>query len=93
MAKIKVGIRYCGGCNPSFDRVEAVRSLSKALNIGTVRYDQPGVQTLLLICGCPKACPVDDQKVSPSIPHMVVTSNDDMESARLWLMGLMDEGG
>lgn len=30
MAEVTVGVRYCGGCNPRFDRVAGVEALARA---------------------------------------------------------------
>ena len=50
----RVGIKYCGGCNPRFDRVAAVESLGcRALPAARPgeRYD-----LILVVCGCSAAC-------------------------------------
>ncbi|MCL2703545.1 MAG: hypothetical protein FWE91_08075 [Defluviitaleaceae bacterium] len=52
---MKVGVKYCGGCNPHFDRSGLVERL---------KTDMPEVQFgnlkdggfALFICGCARAC-------------------------------------
>lgn len=54
--RLSVGIRYCGGCNPRYDRVAAVKAMERECpNVSFVSAD--GTQTLTaLICGCSAQC-------------------------------------
>lgn len=52
------GLRYCGGCNPRYDRVAAVerlRALHPELKLVPA---QPGghYPAVLVVCGCPAQC-------------------------------------
>lgn len=49
-----LGVKYCGGCNPRFDRAEAVRTLG----FGQAEAARPGVRyrMLLVVCGCTARC-------------------------------------
>lgn len=61
--KIKVGIRYCGGCNPRFDRgamVERVCRKHSRWDVEIAREGQP-YDLLLVIGGCPSCCAAFDQ--------------------------------
>ena len=51
-----VGVRYCGGCNPRYDRVAAVRRLEE--QCPNVRFlpAGPGQELTLLVCGCSAQC-------------------------------------
>ena len=55
---MKVGIKYCGGCNPRFDRVAAVNRLKtefpKAEFVTASLY--PDCDIVLVVCGCFAAC-------------------------------------
>ncbi|MDA8140052.1 MAG: hypothetical protein M0036_15495 [Desulfobacteraceae bacterium] len=53
-----VGLKYCGGCNPNYDRVALVAYLRQRLagQIVFVRYDQPEAEMILAVEGCPTAC-------------------------------------
>ncbi len=59
MNKIRsIGLKYCGGCNPRYDRVETVRRIRDELG-GTIRFvppDDPGVDSILAVMGCETAC-------------------------------------
>jgi hypothetical protein len=54
----RIGLKYCGGCNPSYDRVEYVREIQGAAGdrIAWVCLDERGFSTLLLVSGCDKQC-------------------------------------
>ena len=45
-----VGLRYCGGCNPRYDRVAAVGRLRAPPPAA------PGQPAVVLVCGCPARC-------------------------------------
>ncbi|MBQ9322281.1 MAG: MaoC family dehydratase [Eubacterium sp.] len=56
-----VGIRYCGGCNPRYDRAAETKRLQKALPDTEFTFDSSRVCDLwLLVCGCPTACVSDE---------------------------------
>jgi len=57
--KRRVALKYCGGCNPGFDRVEYFRRIMSAASdsIEWVTLENPGFDALLLIQGCDTACP------------------------------------
>lgn len=54
----RIGLKYCGGCNPSYDRVEYVREIQEAAGsrVEWVSHDAGGFTTLMLVCGCDKQC-------------------------------------
>ena len=50
-------IRYCGGCNPRYERSEAVRQLCAALPEVTWTYDVDESRDFsVIVCGCESAC-------------------------------------
>lgn len=53
-----VGIKYCGGCNPRYDRVAAARRLEAAFPGLTFTPARPGagIDVLLVLCGCTARC-------------------------------------
>ena len=67
MSKIPViGIRYCGGCNPRYDRVAAVNKLKSLLPEMAFESVQPDhdYDSVVVVCGCDAACAkTDDLKV------------------------------
>ena len=63
---VKIGIRYCGGCNPRYDRVRAVQTLEAAFP--DVLFFSQGADSapdlLIMVCGCSSRC------ISMSDPQM-----------------------
>jgi 4-hydroxybutyrate CoA-transferase len=59
MSNLNIGIVYCGGCNPHFDRIVFVDSLIKRtagkMCIENANHSQP-YDVILAICGCSCAC-------------------------------------
>lgn len=55
----RVALKYCGGCNPGFDRVEYFRKVQRVAgdSIEWVTLEDPGYGVVLLIQGCQTACP------------------------------------
>ena len=56
--QISVGVRYCGGCNPRYDRVTAVGELVKMLPGCDLAPTLPGktYPAVVVVCGCPARC-------------------------------------
>ncbi|MGI6008306.1 MAG: hypothetical protein ACOX8E_12545 [Ruminococcus sp.] len=64
---MRVGLKYCGGCNPTYDRSGAVAKLKSSLedlNISFAPYRaEETYDACLLVRGCNRNC-VSDQKFS-----------------------------
>ena len=58
MAEVTVGVRYCGGCNPRFDRVAGVEALKAACPGAGFHTAEPGkaYDVLLSVGGCTACC-------------------------------------
>lgn len=56
---MKIGLKYCGGCNSRYDRTKEVEKLIRKFPQHTFTYnvDTEACDILLLICGCMTACP------------------------------------
>jgi hypothetical protein len=54
-----IAIKFCGGCNPTYDRVEYWEKIKSetADKITWTGADYPDVKAALVICGCQTACP------------------------------------
>jgi hypothetical protein len=54
-----IGIVFCGGCNPQYDRVEFIHSVilqaENKLSIENAKPDQT-YDAILVVCGCSCAC-------------------------------------
>jgi len=58
MSKPQIGIRYCGGCNPRYDRVGYVRKLQAEypeFEFVNAR-DGEEYEAVLVVCGCLAQC-------------------------------------
>lgn len=55
---VTVGVRYCGGCNPRFDRVAGVEALGRACPRAVFRTAEPDTlyDVLLVVGGCAACC-------------------------------------
>jgi len=55
---VKVGLKYCGGCNPEYDRVALVRYIEESLQskVAFVTPESEGVGLILAVEGCSTAC-------------------------------------
>jgi hypothetical protein len=56
----RIGVKYCGGCNPTYDRIQVVRQLrSYFLNrFYFVLANRKTLNRLLFINGCQRSCAV-----------------------------------
>ncbi len=56
--QLKIRVKYCGGCNPNYDRVALVKQIEerlseKAVSVGA---DDDGIAMVLAVVGCSTAC-------------------------------------
>ena len=55
---LKVGIKYCGGCNPYYDRVDLVERIKRRLQgkVEFVSAANDDAELVLAVEGCSTAC-------------------------------------
>jgi len=55
---LKVGIKYCGGCNPGYDRVAVADFIQKSLRgrVEFVPLENAAIDLVLAIEGCQTCC-------------------------------------
>jgi hypothetical protein len=56
--RLKVAIKYCGGCNPDYDRVALVNYIEESLH-GKVQFvsaEDKNIDLVLAVEGCQTAC-------------------------------------
>lgn len=83
------GLRYCGGCNPRYDRVAAVERMRARLPAVELRPAGPGERAVLVVCGCPARCAgVQDLEVPPEA-LVYVTGEADLSPAEERLKRLL----
>jgi hypothetical protein len=73
----RIALKYCGGCDSTFDRVEFFRRIRAAAgdSVEWVTLDDPDFDAILLISGCQAAC--IEQTVDCSSCDRVVSVRDD----------------
>ena len=72
-APIKILIKYCGGCNPTLDRVKTVKILLHKLKdkVQVVSKDDDIIDVMLIVCGCPTAC-IDTSELTEKTVFKIV---------------------
>lgn len=62
---MKIYVKYCGGCNPRYDKALLVSKLKSELEGCTFSetYDDPDVS--LIVCGCASACADKSDAAAP----------------------------
>jgi len=88
----RIGLKFCGGCNPTHDRVETVRKIRAAAGDGVqwVPFDAGGFSALLIVNGCDKQCADCDPAETEGIRRVCI--RDDLGSPTDILSMLLAEG-
>lgn len=55
---LRVGLKYCGACNPEYDRVALVEQIERSLQgkVAFVSTKIEGIDIILAVQGCSTAC-------------------------------------
>ncbi|MBN1383167.1 MAG: hypothetical protein JXA41_15990 [Deltaproteobacteria bacterium] len=77
--KRRIGLKYCGGCNPRHDRVQTAALIKKSLKeeMEFVSHEEAEIEGVLIIAGCPTACV--DRTPFAGRPVWIVTGPDDAD--------------
>ena len=81
----KIAVRYCGGCNPSYQRGASVRGLQMLNFEPTDVY-----RAVLIVCGCSARC-AGQADLPVDIPRLVMAAQEDIERAAEFLEKLSKE--
>ena len=89
----KVGIKYCGGCNPGYERVEMIQRVQFRINdqFLFLRHDEPDIEVMVLVNGCPRAC-ANKNSNHPEVPSRSIVGESDFKSLIDWLVALDEKG-
>lgn len=88
---MRIGVKYCGGCNPRYDRVQCVNDLIRDFPEFTFQYDTSVYCPLwLIICGCASSCCAADDLFAGRILRM--NQQKDFYSIRNELRALLKNG-
>jgi hypothetical protein len=88
--KIKVGLKYCGGCRAGYDRVEMVDTIRTRLadKVEFVSADSTDAVMVLIVSGCSSACTKPDFGVNRLVRF--ITSPDEAEG---WVREILEAQG
>lgn len=87
MSKKRIAVCYCGGCNPRYDRVGAVRALADQFpGLTFTLPDDPPHDGYLAVCGCTAGCAL--RRAPDTSPRCVIRGAEELASARRWLRAL-----
>ena len=91
--KKRIGIKYCGGCNPGYERVEMIERVQFRFDdrFLFLRHDEPDIGALVLMSGCHRVCAGKDLDLT-KIPHCPVTGENDFDTLIKWLKSLDQKG-
>jgi len=91
--KKKVGIKYCGGCNPTYERVEMIEKITFRLGDQFLfhRHGDEEVEALILVSGCQRACAGKDL-IQEKNSCFSVTGEGDDEALVKWLTASLEKG-
>ena len=86
---MRIGVKYCGGCNPGYDRVALARRLQEGLagKAELVSADAEGVSLVVVLSGCPSACA--DTSSFAGLKTFWITCPEDAEA----FLERMEKGG
>jgi hypothetical protein len=74
---MKIGLKFCGGCNPGYDRLRTADCLRRRFGekVDWVSHDDRDVDRAVILAGCPTACV--DLDIRKGLPfHLIVSEND-----------------
>jgi hypothetical protein len=85
----RIGIKYCGGCNPTYDRVELIRRAQASVEdrFLFLGYEEQDLCALVFVEGCPRACACVDLKQG-RLPSRSITEETDLGGLIDWLCAL-----
>lgn len=92
MKKINIGIKYCGGCNPRFDRKSVVHSLNHSIDSDfqfTQTDSLDSADIILLIGGCPNCC-IDTSQLNENVKLLSISENPGSEFLRFQIINLLN---
>lgn len=93
-ASIKVGLKYCGGCNPQYDRKALVTKFMREypqVSVAPV-LDDGVYDFVLVICGCRAECFAYHQ-LQGKWGQVVVFAAEDYKKVKQKMSHLLEAGG
>ncbi len=80
------GVKFCGGCNPKYDRkflYESLKNEYKSIEFQTVNNNLNSFEYdfIIVLCGCLVAC-ADYKKYKSKTKYMLIKSKEDIFKVR-----------
>ena len=90
---VKIGIKYCDGCNPCYERAEIVKTLAEDIPEAEIVSASPGceVDHVAVICGCTRAC-ASHEEMNGRGGKTVVTAREGYQSLIENIMKIFSNG-
>ncbi|MFL0194260.1 hypothetical protein ACJDU8_01515 [Clostridium sp. WILCCON 0269] len=77
-----IGIKYCGGCNPKYDRKEFLYSLREIFNCNfEIIQTHKTYDVVIVLCGCTSCC-VDHSRFKFKFEKILVKSEEDFHEVK-----------
>ncbi len=86
---MRIGIKYCGGCNPRYDRTDFVARLKGYIGEGhIIETAKQGIvyDLVAVVCGCTSAC-ANHENLEAKYGKICITS----ESDNIKLLNIIDK--
>ncbi len=79
---MRVAVKYCGGCNPRYDRAALIKRLRDEVpDVGVVRPGGEEVDVVAVMCGCAVAC-AEHSHLHGQLGKVILTKAADYDSLR-----------
>jgi hypothetical protein len=74
---MKIGLKFCGGCNPAYDRLRLADRLRERFGdkVEWVSHESRDADRVVVIAGCATAC-VDLSRLKGLPVHVIAAEND-----------------
>ncbi|MDR3073665.1 MAG: hypothetical protein LBV01_02925 [Deltaproteobacteria bacterium] len=86
---MRVRVKYCGGCNPRYDRKALTEKLRAAFPLAEIieRHEDGPFDFVAVVCGCPAACAAHED-LRGGRGKMIITADEQFEELRQALSGI-----
>ena len=81
---MKVYLKYCGGCNPLYDRSVIREKLAADFPCFTFTREEAQANRAVVICGCSRACASVSEAYSGEKPCYITSLKDYEEVKDKW---------
>lgn len=87
---MNIGVKYCGGCNPTYDRKKFLLRLKEKFNFNfSIAYMDEVYDIILVLCGC-KSCCAHHDELRYRLEKILVRSDEDFDEVEKILFKYSD---